>query len=384
MRIIHLSAPAKGGAGKAALALHRYLENQGINSLFLTIDSNLNFNNATELVISRTPLERILSFLSSRIHIRLSKTSYFSLWSHSTESLTRILNRVDKSTTIIHVHSWYNMVSLSQILDLVGDGYKVVFTLHDQRLFTGGCHYAIHCKGYENSCSNCPQVIRVLHKVVEKNLSNLANWNPRLGDLVLVTPSKWLLECLSKSRFRAAKNVFIPNIQESFTEAKPHETKSGLSVGVAAMDPYLKIKGGEFLTKLEELVGNNSGNLRIAYLRDFPESQKELFWNSIDYLLVPSIADNSPNVVHEAKLRGIPVWGTQVGGITEMLDPEFDVVLDPKRSVNLQSLLELEELKNSPDRADRKVKMQEKYIKYIGNPGDEYLKVYSKLLRSNL
>jgi glycosyltransferase involved in cell wall biosynthesis len=52
------------------------------------------------------------------------------------------------------------------------------------------------------------------------------------------------------------------------------------------------------------------------------------FWGAIDFLCVPSNADNSPNVIHEAKLLGIPVLATRVGGIPELLNSDFDIVLD--------------------------------------------------------
>jgi glycosyltransferase involved in cell wall biosynthesis len=48
------------------------------------------------------------------------------------------------------------------------------------------------------------------------------------------------------------------------------------------------------------------------------------FWNLVDVLFVPSRADNSPNVIHEAKLWGVPVLTSDVGGIPEILDKSFD------------------------------------------------------------
>jgi glycosyltransferase involved in cell wall biosynthesis len=62
-------------------------------------------------------------------------------------------------------------------------------------------------------------------------------------------------------------------------------------------------------------------------LSDF-DNQKD-FWQSIDVLLVPSRADNSPNVIHEAKLWGVPVISSSVGGIPEILNDKFDGIIDP-------------------------------------------------------
>jgi len=55
---------------------------------------------------------------------------------------------------------------------------------------------------------------------------------------------------------------------------------------------------------------------------------KEYFWGRIDYLLVPSRQDNSPNVIHEAKMAGVPVIASSVGGIPELLTPGVDHLFD--------------------------------------------------------
>ena len=39
-----------------------------------------------------------------------------------------------------------------------------------------------------------------------------------------------------------------------------------------------------------------------------------------DVLVVPSIQDNSPSVISESLMCGVPVIGAAVGGITEVLD----------------------------------------------------------------
>jgi glycosyltransferase involved in cell wall biosynthesis len=48
---------------------------------------------------------------------------------------------------------------------------------------------------------------------------------------------------------------------------------------------------------------------------------------------VLSRADNSPNVIHEAKILGIPVIATSVGGITELLNKNYDFLINPEDAV---------------------------------------------------
>jgi glycosyltransferase involved in cell wall biosynthesis len=77
------------------------------------------------------------------------------------------------------------------------------------------------------------------------------------------------------------------------------------------------------------LISKYKANIKIIYLTNFntKEQQSHAFWKRIDYLLVPSKSDNSPNVIHEAKIFGVPVIATEVGGIGELLNSEYDYLV---------------------------------------------------------
>jgi glycosyltransferase involved in cell wall biosynthesis len=94
-----------------------------------------------------------------------------------------------------------------------------------------------------------------------------------------------------------------------------------INVGFAAMDPKSWIKGGDIVAALITRHAK-SQDFKFFALSDF--DNYEDFWGSIDVLLVPSRADNSPNVIHEAKLWGKPVLASMVGGIPEILYEDFD------------------------------------------------------------
>ena len=79
-----------------------------------------------------------------------------------------------------------------------------------------------------------------------------------------------------------------------------------------------------------------------------PDFQFEEFWLKIDYLLVVSRADNSPNVIHEAKLLGIPVIATEVGGITELLNEGQDIFISDNDQVVEQILSSLKKISSFP------------------------------------
>jgi glycosyltransferase involved in cell wall biosynthesis len=46
-------------------------------------------------------------------------------------------------------------------------------------------------------------------------------------------------------------------------------------------------------------------------------------------LIVPSLSENSPNVIGEAQLMGLPVVGSSVGGIPELIEDSVTGFLTP-------------------------------------------------------
>ena len=65
--------------------------------------------------------------------------------------------------------------------------------------------------------------------------------------------------------------------------------------------------------------------MKIVNLKDVSDKVSD-FWGRIDLLFVPSRADNSPNVILEAKSVGIPTLASRIGGIPELLERNFDTL----------------------------------------------------------
>ena len=104
------------------------------------------------------------------------------------------------------------------------------------------------------------------------------------------------------------------------------------------------------------------------------------FWSDIDYLLVLSRADNSPNVIHEAKNRGIPIIASKVGGIEELLDSKYDIPVD-LNDLNPQTLIEkflkILQLGILPETSSV---IFSRYQDYSRNSLEEHIKIYQELI----
>ena len=108
------------------------------------------------------------------------------------------------------------------------------------------------------------------------------------------------------------------------------------------------------------------------------------FWQKIDFLLVASIADNSPNVIHEAKKLGIPVIGTKVGGITEMLSEPFDILLNTEEMSFIELIFKCNSLLENPKYEIFRSEMIDSYNKYVGKPVLDHIETYQNLLSEEL
>ena len=73
----------------------------------------------------------------------------------------------DRPTRDLSAHAsvqWADVINLHWLAGMLSAAIAavqalrkpVVWTLHDQFPFTGGCHYSGTCKGYEGDCAGCP------------------------------------------------------------------------------------------------------------------------------------------------------------------------------------------------------------------------------------
>ena len=334
LKVLHLSNSIEGGAGIAASRLNQALIEFGVNSRLVTI-SKVSGNG--QQTIHRGFRRMFLGKLNSLFSRAISRRTFFSSTSMKSFSSTEITKWIKPGEGVVHIHNWFNMISYKQISELVDLGYKVVCTLHDERMLTGGCHYALDCRQFEQACSACPELINPLRNLPRRaHLQSLETMKQSSESLVFIAPSQWIeAQARKSSLLKNSTIVCVPNSLHDFYHTKVHtkiqsrpiQNSSKIKIGIASKDPTSYIKGGDLVNE----IGANQAFDEIyefIFLADFAQDSKETFWEVIDLLFVPSRIDNSPNVIHEAKSLGIPVVGTNVGGIPELLDEGVDIVIE--------------------------------------------------------
>ena len=325
---MHISTSIKGGAAIAAFNLHTVLLQSGIDSRFVTLISPNLLDDPNIVFVKRTFREILVGKILTLLQNNFSKYTFFSSHSQPASALLKFIENQDSRGCILHIHNWYNFFDLRWIVALEKKGFKIFFTLHDQRLFTGGCHYSRGCQQFTSDCSRCPAVPYFYRPSVRRSRESIDKYINSTKSVQIISPSEWLTRDAQKSKSLKNSNIqTIPNVFPAITEpSNTYNWQPGnpleLAIGIASIDPYAEIKGGDFVKQLL----HSEKNYKLIFLRDHT-ADKEIFWKKIDVLLVPSLQDNSPNVIHEAKLRGIPVIARLVGGIPELISTDYDLGL---------------------------------------------------------
>jgi glycosyltransferase involved in cell wall biosynthesis len=343
-KILHLSTGHLGGAGLAARRLNQELNSVGFSSFFLAIANKSYKPGKQELALPRSKSERLRSKFVTVVNQNMSDKVLFSTFSLNLITVNKLKNLgFNPENTLLHVHNWANLLSLRGIRKLTNAGYKVIFTLHDQRMLTGGCHYSLECQKYKSGCSGCPLIRKPLkilpiygYRESEKQIKLIKN------SIAFISPSIWLKRLTESSplasdiKVNSLQNVlgfsWFAGLIEADQEISYRNSK--IVIGVASMDPKNYVKGGDILNDLQSIMNRQENNFEILFLSSISKSNSQVgeFWSKIDYLLVNSRMDNSPNVIHEAKSLAIPVIATRVGGIPELLSPENDTLISEENN----------------------------------------------------
>ena len=147
MKIVHLSTGHLGGAGLAARRLSTGLRSIGMNSTFVALSHPTYLPTENELQISRNFPQRVSSGLSTLTSKKWTGTSLVTPISTDVIDRDFLEDLSSHEETIFHIHNWFNIFSQSELAKL-SKSFNFVFTIHDQRLFTGACHYSLECTNY--------------------------------------------------------------------------------------------------------------------------------------------------------------------------------------------------------------------------------------------
>lgn len=266
-----------------------------------------------------------------------------------------------RTADVIHLHWVTNLLSPAAIARLHALGKPMVWTLHDQRALTGGCHFTAGCRRFETACADCPQLNLRGLPLVETAFAEASHSLP--GGLVIVCPSRWLADCArSSALFRRARIEVIPYgidtavFRPGRAAARQHlgwdpaallflcgadvagERRKGFGLlasalrrclGDASFREAVEAKRIQFLffgtsTPLADF------DLPVQWLGHVSsEEQLARIYAASDAFLLPSIEDNLPNTMLESLCAGTPVIAFDAGGIPEAVESNRNGLVVP-------------------------------------------------------
>src|ERR1035437_8619667 len=235
MRVVHISTTdITGGAARAAFRLHKALLAAGEESTMLVLGKSSDLDSVHPATRAQDagsffgPL--IQTYYIDRNRTAVSNT-YFSLgWPAHDLSSHPLIRQAD----IIHLHWISGFQSPATLAALQSLGKPLVWTLHDERAFTGGCHYSAGCRKYETDCAGCPQL------AVDPTALTAANLADQLSitfpeTITVVAPSRWMAETARCSAvFNRSRIEVIPNGLETAHFRPWPQREARLKLGLPA------------------------------------------------------------------------------------------------------------------------------------------------------
>ncbi len=328
MKILHVNTISTGGAAIAAIRLHKFLLEKGIDSniLFLYrnkklkeipnayyLEDEFKFQFYFKILVKLNIIcNRFFTFYYPKVYFN-GLNSVFDISKH----------QKFKEADIIHLHWVVKFLDWEKVF-IKYRHKKYVWTMHDMNPFTGGEHYQT---GYQNNF----KMLSLLNQKKKSKILEKIN-------IKFVSPSLWLKDealkslVLKKFNIEVIKNP-IPtvfnknsklNIQNSkikllFVAENPSDERKGFQKLINVLNNINEAQNYELI-----ILGNEINNFKInvnhrylGYVND-DEKLAEIY-KTADYFIIPSIEDNLPNTVSESILCGTPVIGFNIGGIPDIV-----------------------------------------------------------------
>ena len=342
MKVVHLCTNVLGGAAQAMLNLHAGLVGQGCRSSII-VSSDQQSRSSLQTGRHRKYASDLLVW---RDRTDLSN-SHFSLdvLGHDISKHPAIVE-----ADVVHFHWVAEFLTSESIRRIAALGKPLVWTLHDMRPFTGGCHFPAGCEGFKTDCSACPQLLSNYFHATKHALQAMAETLDS-QNVTFVAPSVWIAE-----EFRASwmgrrheirvvpygvdTNLFVR--QSRVLARKALALNDDAKYILLASNSFAEKRKGldlasEVLAKVRALSNQRvqpAQNVRLLFCGEaspqiegwiadsvgfVPAEQMPAAYNAANVMLFTPLEDNLPNVVLEAMACELLIVSHRVGGIPDML-----------------------------------------------------------------
>jgi glycosyltransferase involved in cell wall biosynthesis len=344
-----------GGASRSAYRLHRGLRGLGVDARMLARWKHSDDPSVHQLEGQYLNEEEIAADKATRQRwVRDNRTELTdTLFSLGLLSIDVARHPFVRQADVVHLHWVANFLGPTSFASLAELGKPIVWTLHDEWAYTGGCHYTAGCERFSQAgasagCAACPQLredpLRLVERFFAERRAAL-----RSARLTVVTPSEWLARRAESSvLFRDHDVRVIPYGLDSEVFTPPSlearrifRVRRGiprdafvLAFGVDRLGE--RRKGYDHLAKALAAAGSALGNVHLLRFGnaagvaplDLPttdlgtvndDATLALAYGSADAFVLPTLEDNLPNGVLEAMSCATPVIAYSTGGVPDVV-----------------------------------------------------------------
>ena len=401
----------QGGAARAANRLHKSLLDAGIDSSMLVQNKS---SDDFRVIAPSSGIKKLLAKIQSLVNplpLKFYKPdSPFSPSFAPSFGIVEMINNLNPD--IVHLH-WINAGMLN-IEDLEKIKAPIVWSLHDNWGFTGGCHIMWDCEKYKQECGSCPRLNSTnKFDLSYRILSRKKRSYSKIKNLTIVGLSKWLTQCAKESSlFKDRQVVNLPNpINTNIFKAIDKNSARGLynlpenkklilfgAVLNATSDTN---KGFQYLKEALKQLKDRDVELVIVGASEPKEAQDfgykthyvgklnddisiVALYSAVDLLIVPSKQENLSNMIMESMSCSTPVVAFDIGGNSDMIEHKSNgFLVKPYDSLEMADgiswLLNHNEYDSICNNARKKV------LESFSNEvvSGKYINLYNKILGEN-
>lgn len=341
LRVLHINTTdQRGGAARSARLIHLGLQRLGVGSRML--------------VGYRTTNDPDVDLVAPRGFRTVDR------WAHRVTGRLSLQYLFFPSSVVLPFRKWVREADVLQLYNLHGGyvsptalprltrGRVTVWRLSDMWPFTGHCVHSFDCERWKTGCGRCPILSDPpeLYRDTTAGLFRLKACLYRRSKLTIVAPTRWIGALAAQSpllsrfechlipngvdtavfrpmdRSHARRRLGLPLDGRVVLFAAEHlSERKGATALARAMQILPTLRDPSDVTLLTAGAGECGSERLVPRLRALGAVQNDedlaTAYAAADLFVLPTLADNLPNVILESMACATPVLTFDVGGCPE-------------------------------------------------------------------